>query len=79
MFCTRVTNRAFFILFDFFLLTDPLVINSYMQDPFDEVFRLPGVYKCRPLNLWKAWHFVFHLIPGFFADCLLRLQGKKPR
>lgn len=56
----------------------PMVINCYTLNPFDEVFRRPYLMKCRPVNAWRLWHTVLHLIPGYLADLLLRLQGKKP-
>ena len=29
-------------------------------------------------SAWPWWHFLMHIIPGFLADILLRLVGKKP-
>ena len=29
-------------------------------------------------SAWPWWHFLMHIIPGFFVDVLLRLVGKKP-
>ena len=30
-------------------------------------------------SMWPYYHFFMHLVPGFFADLLLQLIGKKPR
>jgi len=56
----------------------PLVISSYTDNPFDQIFRRPCVMKCRPASAWPWWNFFMHIIPGFLADVLLRLVGKKP-
>ena len=55
------------------------MVNSYTENPFDEIFRRPCVVKCRPFVLWPMWQFFLHYLPAYLTDCVLGVVGKKRR
>ena len=61
-----------------FLISDDLLVKSYNDNPFDEIFRRPYVIPCRPSFLWPYYHFILHCIPGYVIDTVVRLSGRKP-
>ena len=50
-----------------------------MDNPFDQIFRRPHLYQCRPPSTWKYWQFVFHYIPAYLVDFICTIIRKKPR
>ncbi len=53
------------------------MIESYTENPFDEIFRRPGVIKCRPFAMWPLWQFMLHYLPAYLMDGMLGAIGKK--
>ena len=59
--------------------SDYLTMKAYTTNPFDQIFRRPHVVQCRPMILWPCYQLFLHHIPGYLADLMLILMGKKPR